>query len=114
VTAVGVANVAKFLHGILIELGLQHLNATTLVDDNVDSIVMANARRPTDRNRHIDIQNFALQDRVRQGGVLLEYIRGTINTADAWVLHHRHCTRMMGMCRLPFTPQGLLATKKLN
>jgi hypothetical protein len=73
---------------------------------------MANARRPTDRSRHIDIQNFALQDWVRQGGVLLEHIRGNINPADAmtkalgWVLHHRHCTRMMGMCGSPFTPQG--------
>jgi hypothetical protein len=112
VTAVGAAKVAKFHRAILIEIKLLQINATMLFEDNAAAIMMANARRPTDRSRHIDIHNFSLQDWVRQGDVLPEHICGTINPADATakalgrVLHYRHCMRMMGMCGPPFTPQG--------
>jgi hypothetical protein len=88
------------------------LKATILLEDNAAAIMMTNARRPTDRSRHIDIQNFALQDWVRQGDVILEHIRGTINPSDAitkalgYVLQHRHSTRMMSMCGSPYAPGG--------
>jgi hypothetical protein len=104
VTAIGAAKVAKYLRDILIEIGLLQLKSTILFEDNAAAIMMANARRPTDHSRHIEIQNFALQEWVKQGGIILEYIRGSINPADAmtkalgYVLQHRHSTRMMGMC----------------
>jgi hypothetical protein len=65
--------------------------------------MMANAKRPTERSRHVDIQNFALQKWVQKNDVLLEHVRGTINPSDAltkalgWILHHRNCSRVMGM-----------------
>jgi hypothetical protein len=43
----------------------------------------ANARRPTECSRHIDIQNFALQERVQNGDEILKHVQGTINPSDA-------------------------------
>jgi hypothetical protein len=46
---------------------------------------------------------------VQNNDVLLEHVRGTINPSDAltkalgWILHHRHCSRVMGMMGYPYT-----------
>ena len=77
--------------------------------DNQAAIMMANAKKPTERSRHIDIQYFALQEWKQRGIVLLDHIAGTVNPSDAltkalgWVLHRRHCTRLMGMAGSPYT-----------
>jgi hypothetical protein len=44
---------------------------------------MANAKRPTDRSHHINIQQFSLHELVSKGEVILRHKRGTINPADA-------------------------------
>jgi hypothetical protein len=80
--AVSAAKVTKYLRAVLIELGILQLKANMLFEDNDAAIMMANARRPTDRSRHIDIQDFAIRDWVKQGDIILEHIRGTINPAD--------------------------------
>jgi hypothetical protein len=109
VTAVGAAKVAKYLRAILLEISIRKLEATELYEDNAAAIMMANAKRPADHSRHIDIQHFALQEWVAKGEVILRHIQGTINPADAltkalsWLLHHRHSTRVMGMCGSPYS-----------
>jgi hypothetical protein len=74
---------AKFLRWILIELGLPQSDATRLYEDNSAAIMVANAKRPTERSRHVDNQHFALQQWVQNNDVLLEHVRGTINPYDA-------------------------------
>jgi hypothetical protein len=109
ITAVSAAKMAKLLRWILIELGLPQSTATRLCEDNAAAIMMANAKRPTERSRHVDIQHFALQKWVQNNDVLLEHAHGTINPSDAltkalgWILHHRHCSRVMGMMGSPYT-----------
>ena len=63
---------------------------------------MVNARIPTERSRHIDIQHFAIQDWKENGDLVMRHIMGILNPADdmtkplGWVLHARHARRMMG------------------
>ncbi len=109
ITAVSAAKTAKYLRSILLELGIPQDGPTILHEDNAAAIMMANAKKPTERSRHIDIQHFALQEWVAAKEVLLSHIPGTLNPADAftkplgWVLHHRHSTRMMGLVGSPYT-----------
>jgi hypothetical protein len=109
VTAVGSAKVVKFLCAILTNISILKLEATELYKDNAAAIVMDNAKCPTDRSHHINIQHFALHELVTKGEVILRHIRGTINPDDAlikvlgWLLHHRRSTHVMGMCSSPYS-----------
>jgi hypothetical protein len=109
ITAVSAAKAAEYLHVILIELGILKLTPTIIYEDNAAVIMMANAGRPTKHSHHIDIQLFALQQWIKYGHVILSHVRGTTNPSDAlikelgWVLHHRHCTRIMGVTGTPYT-----------
>jgi hypothetical protein len=100
---------AKFLRWVLIELGLPQSTSTRLYEDNAAAIIMANAKRCTERSLHVDIQHFALQQGVQNNDVLLEHVCGTINPSDAltkalgWILHHLHCNRVMGMMGSRYT-----------
>jgi hypothetical protein len=102
IAAVLAAKTAKYLRSVLHELGFSQTGPTVLYEDNQASILMANAGKPTERSRHIDIQYFALQEWVAAGDVILKHIPGVINPSDAltkalgWVLHNRHVRRMMG------------------
>jgi hypothetical protein len=105
--AVTVAKVVKYLRAVLNELGFLQNDSTNIFKDNAAEIMMANARRPTKRSRHIDIQHFFLQEWVQNGYMVLKHVRGTINPPDAltkvvgWILHHQHCTRVKGMMVSP-------------
>ena len=96
------AEVARYLRTILQELGFPPDGPTKLHEDNASTIKIANARQPTERSRHIDIQFFAIQDWKDNGDIVMEHIPGVINPSDdltkplGWVLHARHCRRMMG------------------
>ena len=100
--AVSAAKSAKYLRYILKELGFEESGPTVLFEDNASAIKMINAGKPTQRSRHIDIQHFAIQEWRQQQDILLVHIPGTSNPSDdytkplGWVLHHRHCRRMMG------------------
>jgi hypothetical protein len=108
VTAVGSAKVSKFLRDILFEISIHQLEATELYEDNAAARMMANDKRPIDRSRHIDIQHFSLQEWVAKGEEIFHHIWGTIDPDDAltkalgWLFHHRHSTRVMGMCGSPY------------
>jgi hypothetical protein len=100
--AVLAAKHAKYLRAVLYELGFAQQGPTPIYEDNMSAIKMINARVPTDRSRHIDIQHFAIQDWKEQGHIVMHHIPGVINPADdltkplGWVLHARHARRIMG------------------
>ena len=68
----------------------------------MSAIQMINAKVPTERSRHIDIQFFAIQDWKEALEIVMIHIPGVINPSDdltkplGWVLHARHARRMMG------------------
>ena len=73
--------------------------------DNQSAIKIINAQIPTERARHIDTQYFAIQDWKEAGQITMAHIPGIINPVDdltkplGWVLHSRHCRRLMGHYR---------------
>lgn len=102
IAAVSAAKSAKYLRAILGELGFPQSFPTPIYIDNISAIQIINARRPTERSRHIDIQAFAIQDWKDNNDILMHHIPGVINPSDSltkptgWVLHARHCRRLMG------------------
>jgi hypothetical protein len=100
--AVLAAKHAKYLRAILTELGFPPDGPTPIYEDNQSAINMVNARVPTERSRHIDIQHFAIQDWKDAGDIIMAYIPGILNPADdltkplGWILHERHARRIMG------------------
>ena len=102
VAAVSAAKTVKYLRAVMKELGFAQERPTPIYEDNAAAIMIVNARRPTERSRHIDIQHFALQDWKDAGDILMKHIPGVINPADdltkplGWVLHARHARRFMG------------------
>ena len=57
---------------------------------------MENSKKKIKRARHIDVQNFDLQECVELKQIILEHIRTHLNLADTytkslgWFLHNRH------------------------
>ena len=100
--AVTAAKHAKYLRAIMRELGFPPARPTRLHCDNQSAINMINARVPTERSRHIDIQHFAIQDWKEAGDIVMSFIPGIINPSDdltkplGWILHDRHARRIMG------------------
>jgi hypothetical protein len=103
--AVLAAKHAKYLRSILKELGFPQLAPTPIYEDNMSAIRMINAKVPTERSRHIDIQHFAIQDWKAAGDIVMCHIPGIINPSDGltkplgWILHSRHARRIMGHYR---------------
>ena len=103
--AVLAAKHAKYLRAIMKELGFAQTEPTPLYEDNMSAIKMINARIPTERSRHIDIQHFAIQDWKDAGDIVMRHIPGILNPSDdltkplGWVLHGRHARRIMGHYR---------------
>jgi len=103
--AILTAKQAKYLRAVMTELGFPQDEPTPIYEDNMSAIKMINARVPTERSRHIDIQHFAIQDWKEAGDIVMRHIPGIINPADdltkplGWVLHARHARRIMGHYR---------------
>ena len=100
--AVTAAKHAKYLRAIARELGFPQSEATPIWMDNESAVNMINARVPTERSRHIDIQHFAIQDGKDAGDIGMKHIPGIINPSDdltkplGWILHDRHARCIMG------------------
>jgi len=58
------------------------LGPTPIYEDNESCIKMINARIPTARSRHIDIQHFAIQDWKDAGDIVMRHIPGIISPPD--------------------------------
>ena len=103
--AVLAAKHAKYLRAIMSELGFAQTGPTPLYIDNISALKMINAKVPTQRSRHIDIQHFAIQDWKDAGDIVMHHVPGIINPSDdltkplGWVLHERHARRIMGHYR---------------
>jgi len=91
---------------IMTDLGFPPEGPTVLCCDNQLAINMIDARVPTERSRHIDVQHFAtsMQDWKEPGAIVVKFTSGVINPSDdltkplGWVLHDRHARRIMGHC----------------
>ena len=75
---------------------------TPVYEDNNACMKVINAERPTDRVRHIDTPYFRVQAWKKRGNIHMKFIPGILNPSDAaskplcWVLHKRHCRRLLG------------------
>jgi len=100
--AVATVKHARYMRAIMTDLGFPPKGTTVMYCDNQSAINMINARVPTERSRHIDIQHFAIQDWKESGAIVMEFISGVINPSDdltkplGWVLHDHHARRIMG------------------
>jgi len=100
--AVATTKHAWYMRAIMTDLGFPPKGPTIMYCDNQSAINVINARVPTERSRHIDIQHFATQDWKESGAIVMEFISGVINSSDdltkplGWVLHDRHARRIMG------------------
>ena len=92
--AVLAAKQARYLRSVMRELGFYQKHPTCIYDDNKSAIQMINARVPTDRSRHIDIQHFAIQDWKDAGDIIMHHI--LLTKPLGWILHERHARRLMG------------------
>ena len=91
-----------YLRTILEELGMEQEKATILYEDNQGALLMANAKQPTRRTRHVDTASFALLDWVSKDLLELTYVVTSMNNSDGMtkplgrILFHKHFDRIMG------------------
>jgi len=99
--AVATAKHARYMQAIMGDLGFHPKGPTIMCCNNQLAINMINARVPTERSHHIDIQHFAMQDWKESDAIVMEFISSVINPSDdltkplGWVLHNRHARRIM-------------------
>ena len=103
IAAYSAAKTARYLRFVLADLGFLEDGPTTIHIDNISALKIINDNQaPTVRTRHLDIRFFSLQDWRADGDIEMKHIAGILNFSDdftkplGWVLHTRHCRRMMG------------------
>ena len=90
---VATAKHARCTRATMTDLGFPPKGPAVMHCDNQSAINVINARVPTERSRHIDVQHFAMQDWKESGAIVMEFISGVINPSDdltkplGWVLH---------------------------
>jgi len=106
--AVATAKHARYMHAIMTNLSFPPKGPTVMCCNNQLAINVINARVPTERSHHMDVQHFAIQDWKESGAIVMEFISGVINPSDdltkplGWVLHDRHAHHIMGHYKLVF------------
>jgi hypothetical protein len=60
-----------YFRSILANLGFKQENATVMYEDNMGTLLMANAQQPTRRTQHMDRKKFALLNWVEQDLIIL-------------------------------------------
>jgi len=99
---VATAKHTQHMRAIMADLGFPPKGPTVMYCDNQSAINMINARVPTERSRHIDIQHFAIQDWKEAGAIVMQFISDVINPSDdltkplGCVLHDCHAHHIMG------------------
>ena len=103
IAAHAAGKVARYLRFLLKDLGYEQSAPTPIYIDNLPALQMINDNSsPTDRTRHIHIRFFSLQDWRQDGDIIMVHIPGIVNPSDplskpvGFVLHSRHCRRVMG------------------
>ena len=106
VAACDAGKMILFFRSILEDLGIPQAEATVLFEDNMGALLMANAKQPTRRTRHMEIKHFSLLDWVERDLLLLQTVTTHDNAADAMTkflprqLFYRHFDTYMGR-RIP-------------
>jgi hypothetical protein len=109
-----------FFRSLLYDLGIEQEHATILYEDNSGALLMANAKQPTRRTRHMDIKKFALLDWVEQDLIILHNIKTAENAADgltkplAKQLFYRHSDTMMGRRVPDYVPTSSDVIRSMN
>ena len=91
-----------YVRSILQEIGLEQEDATTLYIDNNGALLMADAKQPTKRTRHMDIKHFKIQEWVEMDLITMKRIHTSDNRSDVFTkaltpkLFYRHMDRVMG------------------
>ena len=91
-----------YVRSILEEIGLEQEDASTLFIDNNGALLMANAKQPTKRTRHMDIKHFKIQEWVEMYLLTMKRIDTSDNRSDVMTkaltpkLFYRHMDRVMG------------------
>ena len=105
--AVQCAKLVIYLRSVLQELDALKPGPTPLLIDNEAALKVINERRPTPRVRHVQIQQFAIQEWRAAKLIEMQHLPGIINSSDdltkplSWVLHGRHARRNMGHYAAP-------------
>ena len=74
IAACDAAKMALYLRSILEDIGIEQSEATMIYEDNTGALLMANAKQPTRRTRHMEIKHFPIQDWVELDFIVLEQI----------------------------------------
>jgi hypothetical protein len=91
-----------FVRSILWDLGVPQLAASILYKDNDACIAMANAQKPTNRTRHMDIKYHVLCKWVKGDLLVLSRVDTLVNMSDHFTkqlgptLFHHHVDYIMG------------------
>ena len=100
--AIAASKVVLFLRFVLEGLEYPITKPTPIYEDNESCIKIVNARKPTDRVKHLEVPYFRIQDWKEDGYIIMKHIPGIISPPDSltkplgWVLHSRHSRRLMG------------------
>lgn len=62
IAACDAGKAALYLQSIFDDIGVPQHEATVILEDNTGALMMANAKQPTRRTKHMDVRHFALQD----------------------------------------------------
>ena len=103
IAAYSAAKSVRYIRYVLKQMGFIQKDPTIIYIDNESALKIINDNQsPTARTRHMDIRFFAIQDWKNDGDIIMKHIKGILNPSDdltkplGWVLHSRHCRRMMG------------------
>ena len=116
IAACDAGKAALYLRSIFEDIGVPQEEATVLLEDNTGALLMANAKQPTRRTKHMDVKHFALQNWVEEDLLLLEQIGTTNNSADSFTkalprtLFYKHCDVIMGRIPPPYYKGDLYST----
>ena len=106
IAAFDAGKICRYLQMILKQLLDYEQKEATITIINIDNQaalqIINDNTSPTERTRHIDVQYWAIQDWIQDKSIFMKWIPGPLNISDAetkplgYVLHARHCRRMMG------------------
>ena len=103
IAAVTAAKLTRYLRCILKQLDEEQTEPTVIYIDNLSALKIINDNcSPTERTRHMDLRFFSIQDWREDKSIIMKHIPGILNPSDdltkplGWVLHARHCRRIMG------------------
>ena len=118
--ACATGKVILYLRSILEEIGISQKHATVLYEDNQGAIMMANARQPTRRMRHVETAQFAIIDWIEKDLLCLEFVESSLNCADAMnkplsrIQFYKHFDRIMGRIIPKQFKENTVTKQKLN